>query len=105
MRYQEFFARLLTPSVAPKSRQALVSATLVLIFFSAILPAFGNTITVTNTGDIGTGSLRDAIANALSGGTINFNLAYPATITLTNFGEIVICKNLTINGPGPSNLV
>jgi hypothetical protein len=41
------------------------------------------TITVTNTNDSGPGSLRDAIANASSGDTINFSLTYPATITLT----------------------
>src|SRR5262245_53599574 len=49
-------------------------------------------------GDI---SLRDAIALAPSGETISFNPALtsggPATIQLTNLGELVIGKNLTIN--------
>ena len=38
------------------------------------LPAFGSTITVTNTNDSGPGSLRDVIASAASGDTINFSL-------------------------------
>lgn len=61
------------------------------------------TTTVTNTDDSGSGSLRDAIANAPDGGTIDFNLTYPATITLTS-GVINIDKNLTVRGPGAANL-
>jgi len=54
------------------------------------------TITVTNTNDSGAGSLRNAIASAASGDTIQFasNLAN-RTITLTS-GQLVINKNLTI---------
>lgn len=65
--------------------------------------AFGSTITVTNTADSGTGSLRDAIVGASAGDTIDFNLTYPATITLTS-GDLFISPNLTINGPGASKL-
>ncbi len=55
---------------------------------------------VTNTNDNGPGSLRQAIADALAGDTINFNLgAGPHTITLTT-GELLIDKNVTINGSG-----
>ena len=43
-------------------------------------------------------SLRDAIANAASGETINFSVT--GTINLTGLGDLVINKNLTINGPG-----
>jgi hypothetical protein len=64
--------------------------------------------TVTNTNDSGTGSLRQAIANANAGDTINFNLTYPATITLSSAAAgstaLQIDKNLTIRGPGASNL-
>src|SRR5208282_4621490 len=49
---------------------------------SATAATIGGTFTVTNTNDSGFGSLRDAMANAASGDTINFSLAYPATITL-----------------------
>lgn len=68
-----------------------------------VMPTHAATITVVNTDDSGTGSLRQAIADAGSGDTIVFNLPYPATITLTS-GEIVIGKNLTISGLGASNL-
>jgi hypothetical protein len=55
------------------------------------------TITVTSLNDGGAGSLRQAIADAALGDTINF--AVTGTITLTN--EIVIQNNgVTIIGPG-----
>lgn len=63
-----------------------------------------NTITVTNTNDSGPGSLRQAIADAAPGDTINFNLSdCPCVITLTS-GELLIGKPLTINGPGAKTL-
>jgi hypothetical protein len=60
------------------------------------------TLTVTSTADSGAGSLRSAIASASSSDTISFNLTYPATITLSS--TLVISTNLTISGPGASNL-
>lgn len=58
------------------------------------------TITVTNTNDSGAGSLRQAIADAAPGDTINFGGSISgSTITLTS-GELVIDKDLTIQGPG-----
>lgn len=63
------------------------------------------TITVTTTSDSGAGSLRQAIADAQSGDTINFdvNLTTPAKIVLTS-GELVINNSITITGPGASLL-
>src|ERR671918_191841 len=61
-----------------------------------------NTITVTNPGDSGTGTLREAIALALPGDTIDFAAGLD-TITLTS-DELVIDKDLTISGPGSGNL-
>jgi hypothetical protein len=62
------------------------------------------TITVTNTNDSGPGSLRGAIAAAGDGDTIQFDPALKGqTITLTS-GELFINSNLTITGPGPSQL-
>ena len=59
------------------------------------------TITVTSVNDSGPGSLRQAISDAASGETIDFSVV--GTITLTS-GELQIAKNLTISGPGPTNL-
>ncbi len=59
---------------------------------------------VTNTNDSGPGSLREAIASAASGDTINFSLSgCPCTITLTS-GQLFINKNLTIQGLGANLL-
>jgi len=58
-------------------------------------------ITVINTNDSGPGSLRQALANVNDGDTINF--AVSGTIALTS-GELVIDKNIAINGPGQNSL-
>jgi len=58
-------------------------------------------ITVANTNDSGAGSIRQAITDAAPGDTINFGVI--GTITLTS-GELIINKNLTIQGPGASLL-
>src|ERR1051326_4143521 len=61
-------------------------------------------ITVISTNDSGAGTLRQAIIDACTNGTINFALALNGKIiTLTN-GELVINKNLSIVGNGPTNL-
>jgi hypothetical protein len=62
------------------------------------------TLTVTNTADGGAGSLRDEIAAAGDGDSIQFDPALNGqSIDLTN-GELVIDKNITISGPGPNQL-
>src|SRR2546422_2842114 len=82
----------------------VVCANLILLgIFTTASPVFGSTITVTSTNNSGAGTLRDAIAAANPGDTINFSLIYPATITLTS-GALFIGKNLTITGPGTSSL-
>jgi plastocyanin len=67
--------------------------------------ASANTLTVTNTGDSGSGSLRQAILDASAGDTINFNIPGGGqhTITLTS-GQLTIDKDLTIQGPGAGAL-
>ena len=59
------------------------------------------TITVTNTNDSGPGSLRQALADALDGDTINF--AVTGTIELDT-GELYVSKDVTIDGPGADQL-
>ena len=60
-----------------------------------------STLTVTNILDSGTGSLRADIAAAKSGDTIDLSALAGQTIGLTS-GELVINKNLTIEGPSSS---
>src|SRR5207247_10345897 len=59
-------------------------------------------VTVPSTADDGPGSLREAIANAVPGETIDFSVNGPITLTT---GELVIDKDLTIQGPGSGNLL
>ena len=59
------------------------------------------TITVTNTNDSGAGSLRQAIADAHDGDSVEFGVT--GSITLTT-GELLVDKSVTINGPGAANL-
>lgn len=77
------------------------------VFFclrAAPWPARAATFTVTTTADDGAGSLRQAIADAASGDTIDFNLSgCPCTITLTT-GQLLINKDLTIQGLGANLL-
>ena len=63
-----------------------------------------STITVTNTNDAGAGSLRQAIADAADGGTIQFDPSIAGgTISLAT-GQLVIDKSLTIEGPVPGGM-
>jgi hypothetical protein len=63
-----------------------------------------STLTVLNALDSGAGSLRDAIRNARSGDTIQFDSGLTGqTITLTS-GELAITKHMDIEGPGPDKL-
>ncbi len=60
-------------------------------------------VDVTNNNDSGPGSLRAAIANDCVHGVITFAPNVTGTINLTS-GELLIDKNLTINGPGANLL-
>ena len=62
------------------------------------------TITVTTTADSGAGSLRDAIATASDGDTIQFAAALNGQSIMLTSAELAIDKNITINGPGPNHL-
>lgn len=62
------------------------------------------TVLVTNTNDDGGGSLRQAIANVVSGGSISFSPLFNLPQTIRLEGELSISGNVTINGPGASLL-
>jgi hypothetical protein len=62
------------------------------------------TITVMNTNNSAAGSLRQALADAVDGDTINFDSSLNGqTITLTS-GELLVDKNVIISGPGADML-
>jgi hypothetical protein len=75
----------------------LLMAACVILFAST----YASAITVTNTNDSGPGSLRQALADANDGDTIDF--AVTGTIGLTS-GELLVDKAITISGPGAENL-
>ena len=74
---------------------------LILILAGSILSSRAATITVTNTNDSGPGSLRQAIADALPGDTIDFSV----TGAITVLSELAIDKSLIISGPNGGGLV
>ncbi len=60
------------------------------------------TMTVTDTGDAGAGTLRQALIDASDSDTIDAT-GVSGTILLTG-GELLVAKNVTIVGPGAANL-
>jgi len=74
------------------------------LFCSVSMSAYADIITVANTNDSGPGSLRQALADANDGDTIDFDPSLKGqTISLTSV-ELVINKSITISGPGPNLL-
>ena len=64
------------------------------------LTARGDTTTVVNTNDTGPGSLRQALAVVNDGDTISFDPSLKGQIISLTTAELVISKNITINGLG-----
>jgi hypothetical protein len=91
----------LNPSVVKTRLTSVLTIVAVLVGFAlaGAERAHAANITVSNTNDSGSGSLRQALADANDGDTIDFDLTYPATITLTS-GQLVVDKSITISGPG-----
>jgi hypothetical protein len=67
------------------------------------LSAEAATIIVMNAADSGTGSLREALADANDGDTINFDASLNYIGLLS--GELVVDKSVTISGSGEANLM
>ena len=87
-----------------KIRIVLILITLLCAAMASVQSARAAIITVTNTNDSGAGSLRQALADAVDGDTINFNSSLNGeTITLTS-GQLVVDRSVAINGPGAPNL-
>jgi hypothetical protein len=93
------FTGLLPAGARPGERPALEGSVVAITNTPtpALVPVW-----VTNTNDSGPGSLRVAIAAAGAGNVIQFNLTYPATITLSS--TLLIDHSLNIQGPGADKL-
>jgi hypothetical protein len=93
------------PPIRPRARaHALRPHHLAACLALALAAPFAGAATVTNCDDAGTGSLREAVANAASGDTIDFAGLGCSTIVLTGGALSVTGANLTIQGPGSAAL-
>jgi hypothetical protein len=92
-----------TPNLLLKPRIPLLFMLLLCAAVASSQNLHAATIHVTNTNDSGTGSLREALAAASNGDTIDFSVTTPATITLTS-DELEVSSNVTISGPGADQL-
>ena len=85
------------------SRSLVAIVTLLLAAMAGVQIVHAVTITVMNTLDSGPGSLRQALAVANDGDTIDFGAAVTGTITLTS-QELAVTDSITISGPGANIL-
>src|SRR6056297_3165806 len=84
-------------------KRSLFIFTLMAILLLCFSATAGELETVTNTSDSGAGSLRQAIADVDTGGTISFDNALSGDV-ITLSSEITINKSLTIQGLGADKL-
>ncbi len=109
------------PSVTPRPRPArrtvmsrraprlvvTTLATMLAIVSVAVLPApvaGAATVTVSNCSNSGAGSLPGAVSSAGAGDTITFSVSCPPSSPISLASPIVITKDVTIAGPGASQL-
>jgi serine/threonine protein kinase/energy-coupling factor transporter ATP-binding protein EcfA2 len=101
-------AAFLRASTTRRTRGSIIKVLAALLLIAVLLPAgvlFQQQlapITVTTLKDDAPGSLRQAVANALPGGTIFFDSHLRGTLVLNT--TLVLSKNLTIRGPGVNQL-
>jgi hypothetical protein len=79
-------------------------AILIVLVCALALSTHADTITVINTNDSGPGSLRQALAIANDGDTIDFDTSLNGQVITLTSGELVIGQNIAIIGPGPNLL-
>src|SRR5262245_22542279 len=85
-------------------RRSALAALLGLLPLAVCSPAWAGSIgLVVSPNDGGYGSLRDIVRDLPSGGVVRFAPQVSGMLTLT-LGELVIEKDLTIEGPGASTL-
>ncbi|HEY1791203.1 MAG TPA: hypothetical protein VGJ73_23855, partial [Verrucomicrobiae bacterium] len=86
--------------IYPLFRKSLVTLSWTILLMAGIAQA--NTIIVTSTADSGAGTLRNALASAANGDTIDAT-GVAGTILLTS-GELLVSSSVKIVGPGAANL-
>jgi len=87
----------------PSHSQTLVARLLATALILALTPvSHAATLTVTGNADSGAGTLREALARAADGDTIDVT-GISGTIRLTS-GELLVSRSVTILGPGAENL-
>ena len=69
---------------------------------AALIICHSYTQVVTDTADSGPGTLRQALLDVCPGGTVNFSLSTPATITLSS--PLTVTRSVVIDGPGADQL-
>src|SRR5262249_43922006 len=82
----------------------ILCAVCLALIWPAARSLYADTITVTNTNDSGPGSLRQALASANDGDTIDFDSALKGQTILLTTAELVINRNITVSGPGANLL-
>jgi hypothetical protein len=87
-----------------KTSRVLFLALVAGVLLFRLAAANGATLTVFNSNDSGAGTLRQAIFDASSGDTINFALDPGVGGIVLYSDELLINKNLTIDGPGADKL-
>lgn len=90
------------PHRCPSFTKLQLVACALAVFCAAAVGLHATTIAVTTTTDSGPGSLRDALANATDGDTIDASVV-TGTILLTS-GELLVTNSVNIIGPGPDLL-
>ncbi len=86
----------------PRRRIVAITLTAVLGLAAWLTPSNADTITVNSPADNGAGTLREALASAMDGDTIDAT-SLTGTITLTS-GQLLVSNSVAIVGPGPATL-
>jgi hypothetical protein len=108
--YQPIQVKTKIPSLINSINRSLVAMiTLLCAAMASVQSVHAATITVINTNDSGAGSLRQALADANDGDTIDFDPAVtscpPPGCKITLFsGELLVNASITISGPGADAL-
>lgn len=83
----------------PVCRRKPLAICIAALFALSAAPAIANIVTVSNCADSGAGSLRSAIASAVSGDTVSMTSLACSSISLTTGAIHILQSDLTVSGP------